>query len=263
MFPLLFEIPIFGGLKIYTYGLLYALGLILGISLTAREAKRVGIRPDFIFDLSFYLILGNLAGARILYIFSDWQRYVTHPLDVLKIWEGGLVFYGGLIGAVVVGHFYCRKKKESTLKVADLYMPGLALGHAIGRIGCFASGCCYGRPMPGFPFAVTFPASAHGLAPAGTPLFPSQLAEAAALFILSALFLFLLRRKTFDGQILLIYIMFYGVLRSVLEIYRGDSIRGFVISPWLSTSQFISIGLVILAIVIYARLKRRSGHLNP
>jgi phosphatidylglycerol:prolipoprotein diacylglycerol transferase len=112
--------------------------------------------------------------------------------------------------------------------------------------------------MPGFPFAVTFPSNPYSLAPAGTPLFPSQLTESAALFILAPIFLYILRRKTFDGQVLLLYIMAYGFLRSVLEIYRGDSIRGFVISPWLSTSQFISGCLILLAAVTYVYLKRRG-----
>lgn len=262
MFPLLFEIPIFGGLKIYTYGVLYALGVVAAIFVTVREAKRIGIRSDFILDLTFYVILGNLIGARVLYILIEWKRYLTDPFSVFKIWEGGLVFYGGLIGAVMVGFFYIRKHRQNFFQIGDLYMPGLALGHGIGRLGCFAAGCCYGRETQGW-FSVVFPQNPHSLAPTGVPLFPSQLAEAAALFFISGFLFLLLRKKKFDGQVLLVYLVLYSVARGVLEISRGDSVRGFLIPNVLSTSQFIGGLLVILAIVIYLRLKRRTGRLSP
>lgn len=267
MFPLLFEIPIFGGLKIYTYGVLYALGVVAAILVTVREAKRCGIRSDFILDLTFYIILGNLIGARVLYIITEWRRYLTDPLGVFKIWEGGLVFYGGLFGAVMVGFFYIRRHRQNFLQIGDLYMPGLALGHGIGRLGCFAAGCCYGREAPGSlissGLAVVFPSNPLSLAPAGVPLFPTQLAEAAVLFLISGFLLLLLRKKKFDGQVLLVYLVLYSVARGILEIYRGDSVRGFLIPNVLSTSQFISGLLIILAIVVYLRLKHRTGRLSP
>lgn len=259
MFPLLFEIPIFGGVKIYTYGVLVALGFVAGIWWTTREAKLAGIKSDFVLDLAFYIIIAALVGSRILYIFIDWRRYVENPLDVIKIWEGGLVFYGGLIGAAVVSLYYIRKRRQSFLKVADIFMPGVALGHTIGRLGCFAAGCCYGRPAdPNAWWAVVFPSNPFSLAPVGTPLVPSQLLEAGTEFLIFLLLIFFRRRKKFDGEVFLLYLVFYSVSRSVLETLRGDSVRGYLIPGLLSTSQFISIGLVILAGIIYYSLHKRS-----
>ncbi len=259
MYPLLFEIPVLGGIKIYTYGVLVALAFVAGTLWTVREGKLAGIRSDFILDLVFYIILAAMIGSRILYVLVDWKRYVANPIDVLKIWEGGLVFYGGLIGALLVSFTYIRKKGFAFLKIADLFVPGVALGHAIGRLGCFAAGCCYGRAAIGFLFAVIFPSTPYSLAPTGTPLYPSQLFESVAEFGIFLLLVFLRRKKKFQGQIFLFYVALYGVVRIVLESFRGDSIRGFLIPNWLSTSQFISLGFVVFAMVFYRVLKRRSA----
>jgi len=259
MFPLLFEIPLFGGIKVYTYGVLYALGVVAGIWWTTREGRIEKIKTDFILDLSFYIIVGNLVGARILYILTDWRRYAENPLDVIKIWEGGLVFYGGFIGAVLTGLYYIRKHRQSFLRVADVFMPGLALGHAIGRLGCLAAGCCYGRPAAaGSWWTTTFPPNPFSLAPADVPLVPIQLLEAGTAFLIFLLLIFFRRRKKFDGEIFLLYLVLYSVSRAVLETFRGDSVRGFLIPGWLSTSQFISIVLVIFAGIIYYALHKRS-----
>ena len=262
MFPLLFEVPVFGGVRIYTYGVLVALAFLAGIFWTTREAriaKIAGVDPDTILDLSFYIVLAALVGSRILYIFVDWQRYASHPLDVIKIWEGGLVFYGGLIGAILMSIVYLKKHRLSFLKVADLFMPGVALGHAFGRLGCFAAGCCYGRVMPsGSFFSVTFPPNRFSLAPAGLPLFPSQPVESVAEFLIFLLLILLRRKKRFEGQIFLVYITLYGISRSILETFRGDSIRGFIIPNLLSTSQLISGCLILIVGVLYFRLRRRT-----
>jgi phosphatidylglycerol:prolipoprotein diacylglycerol transferase len=262
MYPLLFEIPIFGGLKIYTYGVLVALGFVIGIAWIVREGKIAGIHPDKILDLSFYLILAGLAGSRVLYIITDWERYAARPVDVFKIWEGGLVYYGGFIAALVTGFFYVRKKGLSFLKVTDCYMPGLAIGHGIGRIGCFMAGCCYGRETHGF-LHVIFPPDPHTLAPVGVPLIPIQLIETAVETLIFLMLVFVRRKKTFDGEVFLVYLILYSVARSVLEIFRGDAVRGYVIPGWLSTSQFISACLVIFAAVLYYRLKvkKTSGRM--
>jgi phosphatidylglycerol:prolipoprotein diacylglycerol transferase len=257
MFPVLFEIPLFGGIHIYSYGVLVASGFVLGILWTVHEAKIAQINPDLVLDLSFYIILSALIGSRILYIFVDWDRYVAHPMDVLKIWEGGLVFYGGFIGATLTSLYYLRKHKMGFLKTADLFMPGLALGHAIGRLGCFAAGCCYGRHTDSF-LAVTFPYSSFSLAPPGLPIFPSQLFESAAELLIFLVLIFFRRKKKFEGEIFLIYLVLYSVSRSILETFRGDSVRGFIIPGWLSTSQLISGCLIAIAAVIYFRLHRRQ-----
>lgn len=263
MFPLLFEIPLFGGIRIYTYGVLVALGFVLGIWWTTREAKRAGIRSEFVLDLSFYIIIAALVGSRILYIIIDWHRYVEHPADVLKIWEGGLVFYGGFIGAVLTSVYYIRKHNQRFLRVADIFMPGLALGHAVGRMGCFAAGCCYGRPSEANAWwSVVFPSNAYSLAPAGVPIVASQVLESATAFVIFLILAFFSRRKKFDGEIFLLYLVLYSVTRSYLETLRGDSVQGFIIPHLLSTSQMISIVLVILAGIIYYRVHKKRNVRN-
>ncbi|QQR79793.1 MAG: prolipoprotein diacylglyceryl transferase [Deltaproteobacteria bacterium] len=169
MHPVLINIPLFGGIKIYTYGLMYALAALTSIYVSVRLGKKDGYSPDRVMDLSFYLIIGNLLGARALYVITDWQRFADYPLDIFKIWEGGLVFFGGLIGAIATALYLAPRYKMKILKTADFFMPGLAFGHAIGRLGCLASGCCYGKPMPDFPFSITFPSQPYTLAPVGLP----------------------------------------------------------------------------------------------
>ncbi len=262
MFPLLFEIPIFEGIRIYTYGVLYALAAIIAIYWTIHEGKIAGFRPDTILDLSFYLILSELVGARILYILTDWEKYVANPLDVLKIWEGGLIFYGGFIGAILFGLYYVRRHKLSFLAVADLYMPGLSLGHAVGRLGCFAAGCCYGRETTDRFFSVTFPQNPYSLAPVGIPLFPSQLVESAASLLIFFILIGLRHKKSFDGQVFLAYLFLYSVSRAVFEIFRGVASRVDMIPGLMSTSQFISLCLMAVAIIIYFRL-RSIRHRTP
>ncbi len=259
MHPLLFEIPLFSGIRVYTYGVLVALGFVVGITWTVREGKKIGIAPDIVMDLAFYIILATLVGARLLYIIVEWHRYALDILGIFRIWEGGLVFYGGLISSILVSIFYLKKHRLPFFKVADLFMPGVALGHAIGRLGCLAAGCCYGRPADGFFAALTFPATEYSLAPAGIPLFPSQLMEMAAELGIFLILTLASRRKKFDGAVFLLYIVLYSVARSILETFRGDVVRGFVIPGWLSTSQFVSIIMFLVATALYCYLRPHNG----
>lgn len=261
MHPLLFEIPLFGGIRIYAYGVLVAAAFVTGVYWTVHEAKVAKVKPELILDLSFYIILSALAGSRILYILVDWQRYVEHPFDILKIWEGGLVFYGGLIAAIITSIVYLRRHNLRFLKVADLFVPGVALGHSIGRLGCFAAGCCYGREEPHFLLSIKFPHIPYSLAPAGVSLFPSQLAESLAAFLIFLLLIAFRRRKKFEGQIFLIYLLVYSMARSILEIFRGDSIRGYIVPDRVTTSQFISGIFVLIVLVIYYWLRKRGGRI--
>lgn len=251
MFPLLFEIPVFGGIRIYTYGVLVALAYLSGILWTTHEAKKAGISSELVLDLAFYIIVASLVGARILYIMIEWKRYAAQPLNILKIWEGGLVFYGGLIGATLTAVVFIKKHHLDFFKIADVFVPGLSLGHAIGRLGCFAAGCCYGREAPHSFWSVVYPANHFSLAPAGIPLLPSQLFESAASLLIFFVLIFWRKRKSFHGQIFLIYVVFYSAARIFLETLRGNSVQGFVISHWLSTSQMISGVLILMALIIY------------
>ena len=253
MYPVLIKI---GPVTIHTYGFLIATGFLVALGLAMRQAKKADVSRDKLTDLAFYVLLAAIAGARLFFILTNLRYYMSNPLDMVKIWEGGLVFYGGLIFAVPTAIWYIRKSGLPAWKTFDIFAPSIAIGHAIGRIGCFCAGCCYGRPAEGIPWAVIFtnPAS---LAIRGVPLHPTQLYESAAEF-LNFLFLVTVRRKqTFDGQIFWLYVMNYSIIRSVVELFRGDEIRGFIV-PGFSISQGISCLLFASAVFMLLRLRKAA-----
>ena len=259
MHPVLIHIPLGAGFNIYTYGVLAAVGFLCGICWIAHEGKLKGIAAERIFDLSFYNIIGAIVGGRTLYIITELPRFLEHPLDMLKIWEGGLVFYGGLIACLIISYFYCKKHNIPIITMTDVFMPGVALGHSIGRFGCLFAGCCYGKTV-GIPrfWSLMFPHNPQCLAPTGIPLYPTQLMETGTLLIIFALLVLIRRLQRFKGQVFLSYLVLYAIGRSILEIFRGDTVRGFIIEGVLSTSQFISILIVIFAIILYIYLLKKN-----
>lgn len=265
MFPILFRfpewIPLLGGKALHTYGLMVALGFFAGLTYARREAKRVGLDPVKVADLFFYIVLSAIVGSRVFYVLVSVPYWWKDPLVFIRFWEGGLVFYGGLIAAVITSVWYTRAHQLSFLKVADLYMPGVALGHVLGRLGCLAAGCCFGKEThaPSF-LTIVFPFNPDSVAPQGVPLYATQLMEAVAELLI---FLFLVtvirRRKKFDGEIFLVYIILYPILRSILEMFRGDKVRGFLVEGIFSTAQFVSAVWVIIALLLWHHLRRRKA----
>lgn len=254
MLPLLGNI---GPFPIHTYGLMIALGFIAGTLLNRALAKKVGLDPQKIVDLSYWGMLVGLLGARILFVITRLSYFAEDPLSVFRVWEGGLVFWGAPIAVVLWGIGYLRRNGLPFWKTADVAVCGLVLGHILGRIGCLGAGCCYGKPT-GTHFGIKFYSSLVEERLHGVPLHPVQLYESASLLILLFGLLAIFRKKRFDGQVILTYFMVYPVIRSVIEIFRGDLIRGFVIDGILSTSQFISIGVFAVAAVVLVLLHRRS-----
>jgi len=260
MHPILFELH-FGSMIIplHTYGFMIALGFLSGIYTIRKLAKRSGMNPDRISDLAFWLLLWGFIGARILYVITRWEDFAPNPADIFKVWEGGLVFFGGLIAATAFAIYFFRKHRLSAWKMIDVLTPGLVVAHAFGRIGCFSAGCCYGKPT-GEPWGVRFQSDLVDADLRGIPLHPTQLYESVSLFILFAGLLYIFKRKRFDGQVGLTYFMLYPIIRSIIEIFRGDLIRGFVIDGILSTSQFISILVFIAALVVLLRRMKQAEH---
>ena len=254
MHPILFKI---GFLTIHTYGVLVAAGFLLGLGLAVRQARREGIPPDKIVDLGFYVLLSALIGSRLLFILINAGHYIKNPLEIFKIWEGGLVFYGGVLLAVPIVLWYVRKNALGLWITADLFAPSLAIGHAIGRIGCFFAGCCHGRPAEGLPWAVMF-TDPESLALIGIPLHPTQLYESAGEFFNFLILIILRRYKSFNGQLFMTYILLYSVLRFIVEFYRGDAGRGFITSS-LSLSQGISILMFLISLAGLIILRKRKG----
>lgn len=248
MYPVLLKIPLFGlfgkeSIPIYGYGVLLALGFLIGSWYVSRQAKVQGEDPAKSLDLVFYILLASIIGSRVMHVFvSEREALFQNPLHLFKIWEGGLVFYGGFIGSLLVAIWFFRKHRLPAWKYCDFFAPAVALGHAIGRQGCFLVGCCHGRPLLDKTwYSIVFPEGVQSLAPTGIPLYPTQLLESGGEFLIFLGLNYLLKRKKFDGQILSLYMMAYAALRFGIEFLRGDSVRGFVFESWMSTSQLIAI----------------------
>lgn len=256
MFPKLFDL---GPVSIYTYGLLLATSYLLGLQVAVVRAERRGIDRARMMDLGIYVILSALVGAKLLLVAVDFQHFVEYPGDLFSLFRAGGVFYGGLLLATLVTVWYVRRHRMPVWHVGDAIAPGIALGHVVGRLGCFMGGCCYGRETH-VPWAVTFTspdAAANVGTPLGVPLHPTQLYEAGAeLIILLGLLAFERRGRPFPGRTFFGYLAVYGISRFVIEFYRGDP-RGMVLG-WMSTSQFISLLLVPVSLLMLAWLSGRA-----
>jgi phosphatidylglycerol---prolipoprotein diacylglyceryl transferase len=251
MHPILFSI---GPVTIHTYGLFVALGLFLGLWVATRQAKKRSIAPEMIMDMGFYAIISGLLGARIFFVALNFDYFRAYPLEIIKIWNGGLVFFGGFLFALATIVFSVKKKGLSLGDIGDITAVSLPLGHAIGRIGCFSAGCCYGKYCA-LPWAVTF-TNAETLAnPIGIPLHPTQLYSVAANFTIFLIMFFLSYRNVAARRLFPLYLILYGTARSIIELFRGDP-RGTVLFDWLSTSQAIGITAVIAAIIWLVVLHR-------
>ena len=254
MHPVLFEA---GGLTIYSYGVLLAAAYLLGLQFALMRARSRGLHGQQVMDLGIWIIISALVGAKLLLLIVDFEQFTSNPRDLLSLARSGGVFYGGLIAAVVVALTYLRRHHMPLWTTTDVFAPGIALGHIVGRLGCFLAGCCFGKSAT-VPWAITFtdPAALANVGtPLGVPLHPTQLFEAGAeAQILIFLLAFERRGRAFPGRTFWTYLLLYGVSRFVIEFYRGDP-RGMVFDT-LSTSQFVSVVLVPLSIVMLFLLSR-------
>jgi len=252
MHPILLE---FGFVRIFTYGLLVAMGFFLAIMLGAHLAKKEGMDPQQIIDLCFYIMVASLLGARVLYVVVEYDYFSVYPLEAFKFWKGGLVFYGGLMGGMAAAAIYMKRNGMNFMKVADLLTPALALGQGIGRWGCFFAGCCYGGRTD-LPWAITF-SDPKSLAPLGIPLHPTQIYLSLNAIAICLFLLWLHRRKSFDGQVLWTYGVLYSIGRFIIEYLRNDD-RGFAVEGVLSTSQFVGILFLLLSVVMLLKLRSKN-----
>jgi phosphatidylglycerol:prolipoprotein diacylglycerol transferase len=253
MHPILLQ---FRSVTVYSYGFLIAVGFFLGILLATREARRLGENPEKILDLSFYILVAAIVGSRLFYVLTTWESYAENPLEIIKIWKGGLVFYGGFLGAVTAAVVYMRLNRLPFWKTADILAPSLALGQALGRLGCFLAGCCYGRPSD-VPWAVTF-TDQRCLAPVNTPLHPTQLYSAFTNLAIFIILWALSRRNRIPGRVFWTYVLLYGLTRSIIETLRGD-FRGAEVFGLLSISQTLGLTGAAVAIVMLVRANRKAS----
>ena len=273
MFPVLFELP--GGFAIHTYGVMLALAVMQAAVLMRRWGNEEGLPGDQLYDMVFWTLLGGLIGARLEYMRVNWSIYEGNLFAFFNLRQGGLVFYGGLIGAFITFVVSSKRRGLPIPQVLDIIAPVVPLGHVLGRLGCFAAGCCYGK-VTEVAWAVKFTAThcaalgapnPDGLPicipePLNTPLHPTQLYEAGYTLLLGLFLVWLRRKRRFRGQVMLAYLSIYPLLRSVNEIFRGDVERGYFLEsrlgPVLTNAQFTSILIVLASISTSVYLWRRS-----
>ena len=293
------------GYPIHLYAVAIATGFVVGVVLVAREAPRFGYDRDMVLDLLWWLLVMGLVGSRLAFIATNWEQYyypcadfefyntlqIDPPLTepdcwrLFRFWQGGLVFYGAPIASLATLFVFMRREKLPSLPVADLIIPYLALGQAFGRLGCLAAGCCFGKPWDG-PWAIQFPRHTmawdqhlhdHLITPGADvslSVHPTQLYDSLTGFLLFGALLWIRKRRTFDGQVMVGWLLLYPIARSLNELFRGDEDRKFlteiVVEPlnaalglapgsvtFLSTSQFISIVTMAVGLGLYFRLRGR------
>jgi phosphatidylglycerol:prolipoprotein diacylglycerol transferase len=251
--PVLFKI---GSFTVYTYGFCIALGAVLGFFYMNRQGKKLfGLTFEQTNNLFLLLLIAGFVGGKFFLIFEDPQRYLTNPSNFFS--GSGFVFYGSLLFCIPTMLFFFKKNNIPTLAMLDVMAVVTCIVHGFGRIGCFMAGCCYGTETHAA-WGVVFTNPACQANPLNTPLHPTQVYEGAFIFSLLGLLLFLRKSKSFDGQLFLIYLMVYATGRGIIELFRGDINRGFLIEGILSNSQFISLLIIGVAIYFHIKLGRKA-----
>jgi phosphatidylglycerol---prolipoprotein diacylglyceryl transferase len=245
MYPVLFQI---GPLSIYSYGVMIALGVVTSLIILNHYALREHNNPDTVANLTFLMVISGFFGARFFYVIQNFQsHYRYHFLDVFKVWEGGLILYGGVFVAAIFLFMATRKLKIPLFLITDMFVPCLALTQAFGRIGCFLEGCCWGKPTH-FCWGVQFPLLEG-------KVHPVQLYESVFCFFLFVILHQRYRVKHFQGEITLLYFILYSIARFILEFFRGDQKTLFFM---LTLPQIISLVLLSVMVLVGILIPRRS-----
>ena len=311
MHPVLFEIFNY---PFYIYSLMITMGCVAGIWLVVRYGKQVGISQILLLDLCWWLILGGYLGARIIFMIVNWEDHWYPCVDyeyynsirpdahlesadcwpLMAVWSGGLVFYGAFLGGFLVLWWFTKRHKVRLLPIADALMPAFTIGQFFGRLGCLAAGCCWGK-VTTLPWGIEFPRGSMVFrqhveqnllevhAPHALPIHPTQLYDSLYGLGLFVALTWIRRHKRYHGQVFMWWLFLYPLMRSLVELFRGDSERGFITrvvheplnqllglpagsTTFLSTSQFISLAVVFCSglglIVIRNRLNRRERSLD-
>ncbi len=259
MHPVLFTI---GTFKVGTYGLALSVAFGVGIALAYFRAKREGEHPEHVFNLCVWVILAGIIGAKLLLVVIEIPYFLENPSELLAIWRLGGVWWGGPILGALVALLYTRRHKMRFLRSTDIVSPSAALGVAIGRLGgCFMAGCCYGKPTDcalGVTFTNDYSHAMFGT-PLHIPIHPTQLYNSVANLVNFVILTLVYRKKKFDGQIFMLYVMIYSVGRFITEFFRGDPRGSISLFTWiLSTSQFISLVAFAVAGISYCLLRHRA-----
>ena len=266
MHPVLFEFDTPGFLRgllpdsigIYTYGFLIACGVLAGFFYTAHQAKKqYGVSYDTTQQLIIVLVVASLVGGKVFIIFEDPAYYLSNPGRLIQNLGSGFVLYGSLLFAIPAMLWFFRSKKLPVLGMLDIMAVTGCIAQAFGRMGCFMAGCCHGHPTESA-LGVSFHDHRSQAFPLDTPLHPAQLYEATWLVLVMVFLLRFGRKKQFDGQLFLLYLALYAAGRSVIEIFRGDESRGYLIEGWISNAQTTSALLIAAVVYFYLKLKKKA-----
>jgi phosphatidylglycerol---prolipoprotein diacylglyceryl transferase len=254
MHPVLLE---FGRFTFYSYGVLAAAGFMTGLLWAYRHAAKAGIDPNQVWNLGIYGILISLAGSKVWLILSTWDYYGSHLREIFtwQTLQSAGDYYGGMAGGLLFFFIYTQYHKLNFWKVMDLVAPAIAIGHGIGRLGCFFAGCCYGKPTAaGWGVTFTDPlAERISGTPLGVALHPTQLYEAVAEFLNFAILAWLGTKRRFTGQIIGAYFILYGIERGTIEFFRGDPGRTLLFHDRVSLMQLVSVGLILIGAYLWFR----------
>lgn len=257
MYPTLFSL---GPLNIHTYGLFIAMGFVIGLLVAMHIGKTEGFHSGQILDMGLIIILCAIIGSRLAYVLLNIKYYMDHPLDIFKMWQGGLVFSGGLVVVALAMIWYLKRRHLPFWKVGDLFAPALAIGQGIGRLGCFMAGCCYGKPT-GMPWGMIF-TDPGTLAPRNIPLHPTQLYAALSGILIFAVLMVLRAKRKFEGQVFLWFLILHSTSRLLMERLRGDD-RGLIPGTEMSMTQLIALLILMAAVVALMIITSRKPEDPP
>jgi phosphatidylglycerol---prolipoprotein diacylglyceryl transferase len=240
----------FGAIAIRSYGVMLVIAFWLGIELTARSAKRRGLDPTKILDMGLVVLVASLVGSRLFYVLTHWSEYQADKIAVLRVWEGGLTFYGGLACAIFFGMAYLRWKRMPVLEVTDIAAPQIALGIAIARVGCFLNGCCFGKAST-LPWACTFPPDSQaGWVMAGRPVHPTQIYESIANVVIFLVLRRVLARGHPRGVVFFAFLALYGSWRFGIDYLRYYEAAMYLGPVGITWNQLVSLAMVATGLIL-------------
>jgi len=245
-----------GPFAIASYGVMVAIAFIMGIFVAERRAKKYGVLPERVMDLSMVILIGSIIGARALYVFTHISEYRANPWTMFAVWQGGLTFYGGFILAFILSIIYLKSKKISIGKMADIIAPAIALGIGFGRIGCFLNGCCFGKPTH-FPISVVFPEySPCGWILPGQRVHPTQIYSSIDGFVIFLILLVIERKKKFSGELFWFFVLFYSLFRFCIDFLRWYEPSAYVF-PNITNNQIISALLFLTSLIVIVKERKK------
>lgn len=251
MMPKLIQI---GAFTIYTYGLMWVVGIWLAVWRALRRAPRYGISPEDALDIAFYSVLTGIVGGRVAFVLTNWSQYAPDPLSIFRVWEGGMSYFGGFGLAIATAIYIIRRRRIPIWQLGDLAAPSLALGYGIARIGCFAAGCCYGTPTD-LPWGVLFPGHDHAV-------HPTQLYATGMNLLIFVGLAWWEPRRQFQGQLFALFLVAHGLYRLLNEFFRAGATSALMVGIF-TYGHLVAAVLMAIGIALYWVLARRHAHQQP